>query len=208
MWWEWQQRHASAARDYPTNPDTTRLAIYGVPVSSTFDTTSSEYCYTYPRWTVNAPPVDGGSPPTTTSGIPTSTATTIATTTTTARPATTTTTVRTTTTTRGATTVAPTTTNPFSSCPTGQLGVIIGCRNARRALDLKTLIPQVSSFPGYVGPDDRTATSKVRVPAQVPASYLQMNEIDATVALNAYLESAIIACKLNLIPGFKPLASL
>ncbi|KXN72575.1 Di-copper centre-containing protein [Conidiobolus coronatus NRRL 28638] len=211
MWWEWQQRHASAARDYPSNPDTARLATYGIPVSSTFDTTSSEYCYTYPRWTVNAPPVDGNTPPTTTSTAPTTTAaqpTTIATTS--AAPPTTiqTTTAAPTTTISTTTAPSPTPTNPFGSCPAGMLGIIIGCRTSRRALDLSTLIPEIPKFPGYVSPTDRTTVSKIRVPDQVPASYLQMNGIDPSVALTTYLQSAIIACKLNLIPGFKPLVSL
>jgi hypothetical protein len=88
------------------------------------------------------------------------------------------------------------------------LGIIIGCRTSRRALDLSALIPEIPNFPGYVSPTDRATVSKIRVPDQVPVSYLQMNGIDPSVALTTYLQSAIIACKLNLIPGFKPLASL
>ncbi|KXN72574.1 hypothetical protein CONCODRAFT_4673, partial [Conidiobolus coronatus NRRL 28638] len=169
-------------------------------------------------WTVNAPPVDGNTPPTTTSGSSTSTSTTTTqatTTTTNAQPTTTTTPHTTTTTTTSAprtTTITmptmPTLTNPWGACPAGQLGIIIGCRKNRRALDLETLLPQVANFPGYVPPTDRTVTNMIRVPSQVPASYLQMNGIDATVALNTYLQTAIMTCKLNLLPGFKPLAPL
>jgi hypothetical protein len=35
-----------------------------------------------------------------------------------------------------------------------------------------------------------------------------MNGIDVATAMNDYLESAIIACKLNLLPNFRPLARL
>jgi hypothetical protein len=200
IWWEWQQRNPSRANDYPTNPDTTRLAIYGIPVSSTFNTRSSEYCYTYPRWTVNAPSVDPNTPPTTT----TTTTTRTTTATTTNRPATTITTTSRTTTTNA----NPTPTNSFGTCPPGNLGIIIGCRNARRALAVSSLVPQIPQFPGYVSPDDRTTASKIRVPAQVPASFLQMNNLDPATALEDFLQSAIIACKLNLLPNFKPLAEL
>jgi hypothetical protein len=211
MYWEWQQRHPSAANDFPTNPATTNLAMYGIPVNTVFDTTSSDYCYNYPRWTVNAPPVDGNTPPTTTStaSATASQQTTVPTTTvapttipTTAAPPTT---IHTTTTTHTATTIAPA---PTSSCPSGIFGMLFGCRKSRRALDLTSLIPQIPNFPGYVAPTDRKVTNMIRVPSQVPASYLQMNGIDATVALNTYLQTAIMTCKLNLLPGFKPLAPL
>ncbi|KXN70488.1 Di-copper centre-containing protein [Conidiobolus coronatus NRRL 28638] len=215
IWYEWQQRNPSRANDYPTNPATTRLAIYGVPVSSTFDTRSSEYCYNYPRWTVNAPPVDPTTTPTTTGPATTTTTTTVPATTTTSNPTTTaatttttvpvTTTTRTTTTTGTTTTIAPT---PTPTCPAGILGIIMGCRRSRRALDVASLLGQVDKFPGFVSSLDRTITGKIRVPSQVPESFLRMNGLDVATAMNDYLESAIIACKLNLIPNFRPLAEL
>jgi hypothetical protein len=180
IWWEWQQRHSSAANDYPTNPDTTRLAIYGDPVSSTFNTRSSEYCYTYPRWTVNAPKVDASTPPSgglQAAGSPDS-ATEV----------------------NGAQSKGTSASNAPSSTASAP--------KSRRALDVARLAPQVSNFPGFVGPNDRTASNKIRVPDQVPTSYLQMNNISPAVALENYLQSAIIACKLNLLPNFTPLANL
>ncbi|KXN72573.1 Di-copper centre-containing protein [Conidiobolus coronatus NRRL 28638] len=240
IWWEWQQRHPSAASDYPTDPNTTLLSTYNVPVSTTFDTTSSEYCYTYPRWTVNAPTVDPNTPPTSTSSStlsstitsqtpsstsasqassstasisnnPVATSTNDATT-----KITTKTTIKTTTkaTTKGTTIshgtpkAQPTLTNPWGFCPVGKFGMMIGCRKSRRASDLASLAPQVASFPGYVSPTDRTTASKIRVPAQVPSSYLEMNGISADTARRCYLQSAIIACKINLLPDYKPIASL
>ncbi|KXN72579.1 Di-copper centre-containing protein [Conidiobolus coronatus NRRL 28638] len=195
IWWEWQQRHPSAANDYPSNPSNTRLATYNIPVSSTFDTRSSEYCYTYPRWTVNAPRIDASTPPSgalQAAGSPDS-----ATTVNRAQSQGT-----------SASNTPSTTASASESCPTGNADETMGCRKSRRALDVARLAPQVSRFPGFVGPDDRTTSNKIRVPDQVPDSYLQMNNISPAVALENYLQSAIIACKLNLLPNYKPLVNL
>ncbi|KXN72572.1 Di-copper centre-containing protein [Conidiobolus coronatus NRRL 28638] len=250
IWWEWQQRHPSLANDFPTDPNTTLLATYGIPVSTTFDTTSSEFCYTYPRWTINAPTVDPNTPPSTGSNSTTTTQTTttiqtstttssdsisISSTTSNSNSQTTTTINSNTSTTATATTTNPDSTSTSSTISTsnnqasistdtntitatttiqstssispGGSGGVARCPVKLNSHNANNLASQVHTFPGYVSPTNRTRTNKIKVPAQVPSSFLEMNGINATVANTYYVKSAIITCKINLIPGYTPITS-
>ncbi|KXN72578.1 Di-copper centre-containing protein, partial [Conidiobolus coronatus NRRL 28638] len=200
IYWEWQLRHPKAANDYPTDPNTTMLELFNSTVASTMSTKSSGYCYTYPkRWTVGAPKIDSTTPPKevlkagsiqsqepsnseSSLGIP----------------------------------IPPTppepsavlierrinkatslnlesTTHSLESCPKGELGLMLGCRKSRRALDLHSLLPRIIHFQGFVSPNDRATRNKIRVPARVPEFYIKNNHINPVKALENYLKAAIVA---------------
>jgi hypothetical protein len=89
----------------------------------------------------------------------------------------------------------------------GNPGGVSRCPIKLSTFNVNNLATQVHTFPGYISPTNRATTSKIRVPAQVPSSFLQMNGINATVANTYYVKSAIITCKINLIPGYTPIAN-